>query len=1613
MPDSDPQGKTADESADLHEFHMVGVGASAGGLEALENFFEALPDDSGMAFIVIQHLSPDFKSHMEQLLARRTGMSIFRVENGMRVEPNCIYLIPPKMEMVITEGKLLLTEKGEDRGISLPIDQFFRSLASDIGRYSIGVILSGTGSDGSRGIRDIHDAGGLVLSQDEKTAKFDGMPLNAAATGIVDLVLTPAGIAGALVRFVRGGVTPEAMVEEELIANSQFGFDRVFQLLNQQHGLDFSHYKVTTVGRRIQRRIELLKLKLLEEYVEHLENDAGELNELYKDLLIGVTQFFRDTEAFAAIEKETIPRIIKQNSTGEPIRAWVAGCASGEEAYSIAILLDEAVRHLERPIEIKIFATDAHHVSLAAAAKGVYPEESLVGMSDERKQRYFRKKRDGYHVTRELRSHVVFAPHNLISDAPFTQMDLVTCRNLLIYLQPQAQRKSLAMFHFALKTNGTLFLGPSESPGELEDEFKSVNKRWRIYLKKRDIRLPRLPLGSTIERKPDRSANFSGSETTGRHEGPSLSTYDQLLDRRMPPSFLVNDKFDLLHTFGGAEKYLRLASGRPTNNLLDLINSNLKSAVTGALQHAVRKQDTVRYSGIHYKFEDRSEEIQLVVEPIRESGSDYINLLVEFEVVETPDRNDTNQGDQADAMVDVGSLTLARVSSLESELRYSQENLQASTEEMQTSNEELQATNEELTASNEELQSTNEELHSVNEELYTVNAENQRRMEEIAQANADMDNLLATTRVGVIFLDAELFIRRFTPEIARMFHLVPQDVGRSIEGFVHNLKHDTLIDDLNEVLERQSEKEVDVEDLNGSHFLLRMLPYRSGDEVVGVVLTLIDISSMRQAQSDIQRFKFMTESALDMISLSDQHGNLVYVNPAYSRGLGYSVEALTQMTCMEIDVDCSTSRYRELFEEARQSKVESFETNLVRSDNSQFPVEFLVNMLELNGQNYLFSCIRDVSGRIEIEQELRLQKRAIEAAVSGITIADATQEGLPIVYANSGFLKMTGFSLDEVIGKNCRFLQGPDTEEAVIEEIRSALKKQETCRVTLKNYRKDGAPFWNDLSITPVFDSHNKLTNFVGVQSDISGAREARSQLEAANKQIDNMLKSIMDGFVFLDHDWRYRYVNPQAATMLGREQSEMLGECIWDVFPAAKGTEFQTVMEQAVDTRLETTFEEFYEPLQMWIECRCYPSDDGLSIFFIDTTERRETLERLKLSEQAYRESEQRAQAASLAKSEFLANMSHELRTPMTAVLGFADILNDELVDAKALEKVATIKRNGSYLLSLLNDILDLSKIEAGKLQVVTEAVDIRDVIGNVQKLMSIRSLEEGVPLQFEWKSKVPISITADHVRIRQILVNLIGNALKFTNDGAVTVAIEFVQSAKEPVLNISVIDTGIGMNDSQIKKLFRPFSQADIKTAREFGGTGLGLSISKRLADAMGASIAVESTLDRGSTFTVSFPVTEIQASVLAVGSDVKPSKAESVSNEFPTIKRKILLADDRRDVWRIGKYFLEKCGATVVVAEDGQQAVEAAVAAREAGEPFDLVLMDMQMPVMTGREAVGKLRELDFTIPIIALTADAMVGERDACLEIGCNDFLPKPIDGPKLVRLIAATLSESSA
>jgi two-component system CheB/CheR fusion protein len=867
--------------------HLVGIGASAGGLEALERFFRSIPADTGMAFAVVQHLSPDFKSLMDELLARFTKMPIHRVEDGMAVQANSIYLMPPKMEMTVEGHRLHLECKHPSEGLSLPIDTFFKSLAEAWGLQAVAIILSGTGSDGSRGIRHIHEAGGLVLTQSSESAKFDGMPRSGENTGVVDLVQSPEELAATIARYATFPIGNKGGLLDKPVVVDEDSMNRLLRLLREEFEVDFTDYKPGTVLRRIERRVLLSGSTDFDAYVDCIANDHDELNSLYKDLLIGVTSFFRDPDAFSHLERHVIPELLSRIQPGDQFRAWVAGCATGEEAYSLAILLFEQLEDLQLPLDVKIFATDIHRTSLDHASSGLYAEAQLAELSVERKRRFFVKTARGFQLIPELRQMIVFAPHNVATDAPFTRLDLVTCRNMLIYLKNDVQARVLSLFHFALKKHGVLFLGPSETLGDVASEFDTLDMHWKLYRKRREVRLTREirlpgvgdPSTSRISLRPP---PYSPA-TSSHHDGALAHAYDRLLTRYMPVGVLLDDRRELVHVFGDVSPYVQLRPGRPSRDAVEMFAPGIRAAANGAIHRALRDLEPVHYSGVRLSDERDAPFVRLQAEPIVGKDGELTHLMVTIEPVEVHDTAPSTE-------LDADAVSRDRMEVLEGELRTTRENLQATIEELETSNEELQATNEELVASNEELQSTNEELHSVNEELYTVNAEYQKKITELTELTDDMNHLFEHMVSGVLFLDRDLTIRKFTKSIAPIFNLVPHDIGRAFSSFSNSLQLQGLVNDIHAVIDGQIQFEKEVCDSDGHWYVMRIQPYQSRGRIDGAVVELFDVTDVKknrgQLRREIQRLKSVLDQAVSLVCVKDLEGKYLFMNRRFAEVVG-------------------------------------------------------------------------------------------------------------------------------------------------------------------------------------------------------------------------------------------------------------------------------------------------------------------------------------------------------------------------------------------------------------------------------------------------------------------------------------------------------------------------------------------------------------------------------------------------------------------------------------------------------------------------------------------------------------------------------------------------------
>lgn len=878
-------GKSAPLTGPRMPSHLVGIGASAGGLEALQQFFDHMPSDSGLAFVVIQHLAPDHKSLMVDLLAKHTRMGVVRAEDGMRVEPDVIYLIPPGRNLTIAGGLLRVTPQEQHQhghGPNLPIDRFFISLAVDFAERAIAVILSGTGSDGTRGVRGIKDAGGTVLVQEATSAKFDGMPRSAIATGLADHIGSADTLPETILGLVRQGSLAAA---DGSRISPGIELDLLMTQLHEHTGVDFSEYKPSTIHRRIERRMDLNRVDDLRGYLDFLAQNPRELSHLYRDLLISVTRFFRDSHVFEALEQQVIAQVVANHRDQSPIRVWVAGCATGEEAYSLAILFREHLDRTSRDIPVKIFATDLDREAVEFASNGIYPDSVVADLNQERLARFFVQKSDGWQVAKALRDMVVFANHNLLKDPPFHRIDLISCRNLLIYLQPSLQRRVLSLFQFGLVPGGHLVLGSSESLGDLANAFDTIDVKAKIY------RVTAIDRPLSLEnlhtfRQAGGAARLGGGAVADPLLGvPSEDDLERALVRSVLPACVVVDaQANVIHTVGDISPWLTIPRGRPSLNLMKMAPRELAAVLSVGLRATGATGEPSRYRDV-VAGQSRVQVVITAIELPSGPRAGIRLLAVSFEPGEPA--GTTFSAEAARDQMD------RRLVELERELERTRASLQAAAEEQETANEELQATNEELLASNEELQSTNEELQSVNEELYTVNAEYQVKIGELTEANNDLLNFLSSTNIGTIFLDRNLCIRKFTPAVTEQINLIPQDIGRPLEHITRNILHDDLVKDAEQVLQALVPLTREVRARAGRWYLMRILPYRTEEYTIrGVVITFVDITDVRAVTDDLRKLHAALAEVPVGVLIADANGRVEYVNRTQADLAGYAPEEL-------------------------------------------------------------------------------------------------------------------------------------------------------------------------------------------------------------------------------------------------------------------------------------------------------------------------------------------------------------------------------------------------------------------------------------------------------------------------------------------------------------------------------------------------------------------------------------------------------------------------------------------------------------------------------------------------------------------------------------------------
>jgi two-component system CheB/CheR fusion protein len=848
-------------------FPIVGIGASAGGLEACEIFFNHLPPDSGMAFVLVQHLDPTHESILVDLIKRATDMDVFQVEDRVKVQPDSVYVIPPNRDIALLGGRLHLIEPTAPRGFRLPIDYLFRSLADDLAERAICIILSGTGSDGTLGLKAVRGAGGMAIVQSPESAKYDGMPRSAIATDMVDYVLPPDEMPEQLIDYARHLVAPGTRSAVPALSTETSTLEKIHHLLRAQTKHDFSQYKQTTINRRIERRMVVNHIDRITDYVYYLQKTPVEIDTLFRDLLIGVTSFFRDPEAFEALEKQVIPQLLENRRPDQPLRVWVPGCSTGEESYSIAMLIREQMSTLQQEFDVHVFATDIDEQAITSARMGVYPDNIAADITPERLRRFFVKEGSSYQVSQQIREMVVFAVQSVIKDPPFSRLDLISCRNVLIYLGTELQKKVVPSFHYALKPGSFLFLGTSESLGEFEPFFVVVDKKAKLFQSKTGETLPRphLDFGTPTLVNDIASQPLPG---LGKHLDIRQITERVLLQEYTPPCVVINEQSEIVFFSGKTGPYLEPTSGEASLNIFRMASEGLRLPISAAVRKAREQKHEVVHENIRLHIEHGLRNIRLVVKPVDWPDSGQGLLIVVFEDMAWP--REPGAADVAPEGIDERDQHLIEA---ERELQATREYLQVTIEELETANEELKSTNEELQSANEELQSANEELEtskeelqSINEELVTVNSELHEKIHELTRTNNDMNNLLTSVDVGIVFLDQHLLIRRFNPAATQFINLIEADIGRPIGHIVSNLAYENLVQDAQAVLETLIPIELEVTGKDGRWYVLRIRPYRTVENAIdGLVLTFAEVTEQKHAVQIAQDATTFAESVVDTV----------------------------------------------------------------------------------------------------------------------------------------------------------------------------------------------------------------------------------------------------------------------------------------------------------------------------------------------------------------------------------------------------------------------------------------------------------------------------------------------------------------------------------------------------------------------------------------------------------------------------------------------------------------------------------------------------------------------------------------------------------------------------
>ncbi len=1439
-------------------FPVVGIGGSAGGLEAFRELLQNLPDKLGMAFVFIMHLAPEHKSMLSELLSRETKMPVSEVKNKMLLEVNHVYVMPPNRNMSMASGKILLNNRKEGGLRHMPIDYFFRSLAKEQGNRAIGVILSGTATDGTLGAEAIKAEGGIVFAQDEKSAKYTGMPQNAVNAGCVDFVLSPEKIASELKRMAKHPYISYTgpVKTEEPITKEDKGLESIFDILRRAKGLDFTYYKTPTVNRRVSRRIVLLELKKLKDYIKFLRENKDEIQKLYEDLLINVTSFFRDPKVFDRLKKQVLPAILKGKKKDQAIRIWVPGCSSGEEAYSIAICILETLGTKAGTVPVQIFATDVSEGGIHKARTGIYGKTIKNNITPERLKRFFTSDGYSYRVSKQLRGMCVFSKQNVFSDPPLSNMNLISCRNLLIYLQSVLQKTVLDKFHYALRPEGFLLLGNSEAAGGYSNLFKTLDRKQRIFVKKSLLVRPELEFGQKyyLSKKLEIKEKIDIKQT---EKTDIAGIVDRIvLNEYAPCGVLIDSNMEVVQFRGHTSRYLESAAGKPSFNVFKLAREGLFLALRTAIYKARKTKRTVKKEAVDVRHDGHRRRVNITVIPVKSKTlKEEFFLLLFDEIAKVVVSQNLPRARGKVSLKGKSVKSDKYINNLQKELAETKEYLQSVIEEQESAAEEIKSANEEFLSSNEELQSINEELEtakeelqSSNEELITANDELQNRNAETILLNNDLINLLSSINMPVVMMGTDLVIRRITSQAEKALNVTPADIGRPISKIKLNVDIPDLEKTLLHVIESLHPKIFEIKSGEGNWYSVYIRPYRTiNNKIDGVVVIFVDITDRRKAQQIIKEARAYAENIIQtmqepLIVLGD---DLKVISA--NRSFYQTFKVIPQETQGQFIYDLGNRQWdipkmRELLNNVllRNDAFDNYE--IEHNFEAIGQKTMILNARRLVTMRRILITINDITERKRAEERLRL---IVETAPNGMIMVG--QEG-KITLVNSQTEKLFGYSREEVLGQKIEMLfaerfrtQGP----AYLSDFFRKPKTQPLgAGPNLYGRKKDGSEFPMEIGLSPIEIPEGlfSLASIIDVTQRKKAEEQTAKLAAIVEASVDAIIGETLEGIVTSWNSGAQRLYGYHAQEIIGKSISVLVlpehAEEFSDLFKKVKQGK-QVEQYETVRIRKDRSLVDVaitMSPVTSFSTGEVI----GASVIARDITEHKKAEEKLRKLDQL--------------KTDFISTISHELRTPLSIIKEGINLVFDRVtgdINEKQEVMLGTLRRNIDRLARIIDELLDISKIEAGKTELKREMVDIVGLIRQVVSSFEVSLKKKNL----EFKINVPekqIDIYIDSDNIIQSFTNLIGNALKFTDRGLIEISLE----EKEKEIVCVVADTGLGIAEENLPKVFSKFQQFGRLPGPGEKGTGLGLAITKGIIELHGGKIWVESKFGKGTKFSFILP-------------------------------------------------------------------------------------------------------------------------------------------------------------